>query len=241
MNTQNCAQNRTSRQGFPPFFPWLSPHAFPAFFRPGREPARWRGRDLRVVLLAALLLAPALRAEEGPSPEQTADWSARLERAAALQAQGKAQEDAADRAFERDDAACYRKFLVNACRKAVQSTYVEASNAARRILNEGKALERDVKREQLLDKDTRRIEDAPRRAAELEARREETATARAEAVRQEETRRTEKDRRSEEGLRRKAEEAERHQRRVADHEARVAQKMQDAERRAAQKASERQP
>lgn len=196
----------------------------------------------RSLSVAACLIAlsafgfAARAAETGPSPEQEADWEARLEKSAALQADGKARQAEADRIYNEADTACFKKFLVNACRADARKTYVAASRIGKNLENEGKAIERQVKKEQLSDKDARRAAEAPQRAADLELRRDETTTARDEAAAKEAATRADKEKKAAEGVRRKAAEAEKLQKKQAEHEARVAEKMQKAQRKADQAA-----
>jgi colicin import membrane protein len=178
----------------------------------------------------------AQAAETGPSSEQAADWEARLEKAAALQAEGKTHQAEAERIYNEADTACFKKFLVNSCRADARKIYVAASRVGKNLENEGKAIERQVKKEQLSDKDARRAAEAPQRAADLELRRDETMAARDEAAAKEAATRTDKEKKAAEGVRRKAAEAEKLRKKQAEHDARVAEKMQKAQRKADQAA-----
>ena len=167
-------------------------------------------------------------AGSGPTAAQQADWEQRLARAAELQQQGAEGRAAAEKQLEEQTTACYKKFLVNCCRDNAHSDYVEANKAARRIQNEGKAIERQVKKEQLSARDLQAAAEMPEREAELQAREAETTAARQAAVAEEEATRAAKARKAEEGAQRKAEEAERLRKKQADHDARVAQQMERA-------------
>ena len=103
----------------------------------------------RPLSVAALLIAMAVSAssawaDSAPSAEQQADWARRLEKAAALQAEGKALKEAADARHTEQAKACAEKFRVNACRDEVGLAHIRSVNEARRVENEGKALEREV-------------------------------------------------------------------------------------------------
>jgi hypothetical protein len=113
----------------------------------------------------------------GADAARQADWTARLDKAAALIAEGKALKEAATKALEEKTPACDQKFLVNACRNEARKEYLKASHEAQRLESEGKAIEREVKK-QVADSKQRKAEEAPQQAAELEAREADTAAAR---------------------------------------------------------------
>lgn len=185
-------------------------------------------RSLSVVALLIALGIPAgsAWAERAPDPEQQADWQRRLDKAEALQSQAKVAQEAADKAYGEKEKLCYKKFLVNACRDEAAAENTRLTREARRIENEGKALERQVRKEQLSDKDARYIADADVRAADLQARQTATAAVQAAAAASAETERANKEQRAAEGARRRAEAAEKHAKKVADHQAKVARQME---------------
>ena len=201
-----------------------------------RELRQMENRSLSVLaLLSGLLLMPLpVLADIGPDAQQTADWTQRLERASALQREGRRLQEVADQAFEAESKACFSRFQVTSCQQAAKKTHVAATRAARKLETEGSALERTVKKEQQADKAARREADAPRRQAELKAREAETAEARAAASQIAEARQADKARQAEEGARRKAADAERLRKKREEHEVKVARRMAEAERRAAE-------
>ncbi len=186
------------------------------------------------LLIAALLAWPLAASASEPSPGQQAAWDARLEQAAKLQAEGKEMQDSIDKAFDEQSNACYKKFQVNACLKDAKLQHAKAKHQAQRLINEGKAIERSVKKEQLADKDARQAAEAPQREAELKAREREVSAEQAEKAAQIEQTRADKERKAAEGARRKAEQAERQRKKVEEHEAQRAAKKAQAERRAAE-------
>lgn len=193
-----------------------------------------RPLSLAARLIALLVVSfSALAADSGPSPEQLADWQQRLERGAALQAEAKERKAEADTILETKNAACGKKFLVNSCREDAKREHVVASREASRLENQGKALQREVKKEQLSDKDKRRAEAAPEHEAEMALRKSEVAAERQTAEEQAAADKAAKDKRAAEGAARKAAEAEKHRRKVEEHDARVAAKKQQAEQRSA--------
>jgi|GEM_PF-2101738 len=178
------------------------------------------------VLCIGLFSGLASVAQASPTAEQNADWEQRLTRAAELRRVGAERQAVADKLYEAQEPACYKKFLVNRCRDNANRELTESSREAKRLENEGKAIERQVKKEQFSARDIEAAARAPERAAKLQALEVETATARTEAELEEATTRADKVRKAEEGARRKAEEAERLRKKQADHDARVAEKME---------------
>lgn len=186
----------------------------------------------RLIVLLVVSFS-ALAADSGPSPEQEADWQQRLDRGAALQAEAKERKAEADTILETKNAECRKKFLVNSCLEDAKREHVVATREASRLENQGKAMQREVKKEQLSDKDKRRAEAAPERDAEMALRKSEVAAERQTAEEQAAANKAAKEKKAAEGASRKAAEAEKHRRKVEEHEARVAAKKQEAEQRAA--------
>lgn len=194
-------------------------------------------RPLSVAALVIALLAVTFSAgAAGNEPDAglVADWEMRLEKAAGLQREGQLRKAAANQVLENKKAACFKAFRVYACQEEAQAEYVLEANEARRMDNEGKAMERQVKKEQASDKSLRRAAEAPAREIELETRASETAAERKAAEEAEVATRASKAIQSEEGQKRRAAEAERQQKKRADHEARQARQMEKAARRAAE-------
>lgn len=193
-----------------------------------------RPLSLAALLIALLLVGSSvLAAESGPSPEQMADWQQRLDQAAALQAEARQRQAEADGLLETKSVECRKKFLVNSCLESASREHVVASREARRLENQGKAMQREVKKEQLNDKDKRRAEEAPAHQAEMALRKSEVAAERQAADEQAAANKAAKEKKAAEGASRKAAEAEKHRRKVEEHEARVAAKKREAEQRAA--------
>jgi colicin import membrane protein len=186
-----------------------------------------------LALCSGLLLGLPGVAQAAPSAEQDADWKERLARAEELRSEAGRRKDAAEVLYREQEAACYRKFLVNRCRDNAYQEFLTASREAKRLENESKAIERQVKKEQYSQRDLEAAASAPERAAKLEALEVETAAARSEAEINEARTRADKERQAEEGARRKAEEAERLRKKQAEHDARVAEKMEKANAKAA--------
>lgn len=199
-------------------------------------------RSLSVVAGLIVLLAlpfAALAAEDEVSADQQAAWQMRLDKAATLQAESKARQDEADELLVKRNAECATKFLINDCRNAAAREHLKTTREARRMDIDGRAIEREVKREQLSDRNRVQAEEAPHRAADLELRQAESMNARQAAEDKMAATRAAKAAKAAEGEKRKIAEAEKQRKKQADHDARVAQKKREAEQRAAQAAEKK--
>lgn len=190
-------------------------------------------------LIALLALPVAVLAAEGETAAQQAGWQERLDKAAAMQAASQKQQAEADRLLAERNAVCAGKFLINDCRNAASREHVKTTREARRLDNDGKALEREVKKEQLAERKKQEAADAPKREAELQERQAEAAAARQIAAEKIAVSRAGKEKKAAEGEQRRAAAAEKQRRKQAEHDARVARKMREAEQRAAQAAAKK--
>lgn len=189
-------------------------------------------RPLSLAACLILLALPAFTAqadEELGSAAQRADWAQRLDKAKALAGEGKLRREAAAKIRKDKDAECPKRFQVNACLKENQNEYMIVERQADHLENDGLAIERGVRKEQLQEKDARHQAETVRREAELPGREAETAAARQEAEAREADIRSAKARKAELGEQRKLAEAEKLRRRQAAHAARVAEKMKKAQ------------
>lgn len=182
-------------------------------------------------LIAALLLPLAALADTGGDAAREADWDARMVRASALLAESRSKMDAARELMEERNAACASKFLVNACRDEARKDYLRTTHESRRLESEGKAVEREVKKEQVAARDRQKAEDAPQHAAELKAREGDTEAARQAAAARIEATQAGKARKAAEGEQRKAADAERLRQKREAHERKVAEKVRETEQR----------
>ncbi len=191
-------------------------------------------RPLR--LAAGLILAvwlPLAPASE-PTPGQGADWEARLEAAKTAQQKGKAMRAEAKARYEADKKTCFNKFRVTDCQEDARRVYVNATNEARRVENQGLAAERQVRRERLADKDARSAAEAAERDAGLRQREAATAAERGDREARRQKKLAEKEKKAAEGERRHAREARRQHEKQARHEREVAEKMDKARQREAE-------
>lgn len=199
-----------------------------------------RSLSLAAGLIALLAMPLAAQAEEpavvGDLPSS---WQERLDKAAALHDEGKALKEAAIQRKTQKYEECDKKFLVNACRSEADREYLKTTHEARRLEAESRSLERQVKTEQLADREIRRIEESPQREAEMRGREADTAASRQAAEQRIEAERADKAKKAAEGEKRKAEQAEKHRQKQEAHAAKVAAKKAEAERRAAEEAAKK--
>ena len=185
--------------------------------------------EYRSAALAALLTlaGSTLCAAEGADVQRDS-WDTRLERAAALQTEGKARRDAADRLYAEEDKACYSKILVNRCRDEARKRHVSEHREGKRLESEGKAIELQVKKEQREAGERQAEREAPIQAAEREARAAERAADQARQDADRAAQAEEKARKAEEGARRRAEQDAKIREKQAAHAARQAEARQKA-------------
>lgn len=195
----------------------------------------------RSLLLAAGLILALSRAPLGlaaddptpagePSAAQKAAWEERLREAKSLQRDAKAKKDESERRYEAEQKACFSRFRVYDCQDAARQRHLAVAAEARKIENYGLALERQVKKEQLADKDARRAAEAPQREADLRERETEVAADRAETAAIQEKKMADKAVKAEEGARRRADDEARRQKKQERHEREMAEKMEKAKR-----------
>ena len=194
--------------------------------------------SLNTWLITCLLVAGPLAAAESPAPaELQADWDKRMIQASELQREGSQRQAEAEKLYEQSQRDCQKKFLVNSCLGEARKVYTKSHNEARLLENEGKAIERQIKKEQLSDSDLRRAAQAPQREADLQVRETETSALRKVSADEQAAQEAEKARKAAEGSKRKAADAERLAKKQAEHEAKVTAKKEKAARRAAEEAA----
>lgn len=189
-------------------------------------------------LILALSWSPAGFADDAPDPAtgQDAAWESRLREAKAVQKEAKAKKAESQKRYLAEKQACFAKFRVNDCQEEARQRHLAVANEANRNENRGLALERQIKKEKLADKDARRIAEAPEREADLKEREAETATERAEMATKQEKKLADKAKKAEEGARHHAEDEVRQQKKQERHEKQLAEKLQKAKSREAEPA-----
>lgn len=194
--------------------------------------------SLNIWLITCLLVAGPLAAAESQAPaELQTDWDKRMIQASELQREGSQRQAEAEKLYEQSQRDCQKKFLVNSCLGDARKVYTKSHNEARLLENEGKAIERQIKKEQLSDSDLRRAAQAPQREADLQVRETETSALRKVSADEQAAQEAEKARKAAEGSKRKAADAERLAKKQAEHEAKVTAKKEKAARRAAEEAA----
>lgn len=193
-------------------------------------------RTLALALASLVLgwpLPVVAKTSSQADPALKADWDRRLEEAKAQQNQGKAQKTVAKQLFEKEKVACFEKFRVTDCQEEARRRYLIMTNEARRLENEGLAKERQVKKEQLADKDKRYLEEAPERAADRVKREAATAENRKKADEKIARKLADRQKKASEGAGRHARDAERLEKKRLRHEKKVAEQMEKAKAREA--------
>jgi colicin import membrane protein len=187
----------------------------------------YRSPSVVAGLIFALMVWPAMA--------EQSDWEARLTRAGSLQTAAGQRQQVADAELAEQSAACQQKFMVNACIDKARKAHLAVTKEVRKMEIEANALEREVKREQVRERDARLAAEAEQRKAELPARQEQLAAERAADEQRRQQRLQDKADKAEAGARRKAEQADAHQRKVAAHEAKIAKRKAKEEARATKK------
>lgn len=195
-------------------------------------------------LLACLILAVgcalppvvawASAEDAKPTPEQRADWDRRLEEARRMQEEGDARKSEALQAFEARKKECFKKFRVTGCQEEARQQYLQAAREARRVESDGRERERRVRKEELADKDARRLAREPGREAQLRAREAEVRAEREHSEGSRAEKLAEKEELARAGAERRAAAEERQRRKQEAHEKKVAERMAKARRREAE-------
>ncbi len=120
-------------------------------------------RSLLIHSLSAvsLLASPALWAQ-APAP----DVPQTLEQAAAQRARASQMVDEADKRYADEQAACYKKFLVNDCLVGARKRHTDAVIESRNLDAPAREFEREAKRADVEAKEAKRAADLPVRDAD---------------------------------------------------------------------------
>ncbi len=189
-----------------------------------------RSLSVAALLIAAAGLCGSAQAAGQPDAAQIADWERRNAKAAELKDEARRMQEEAKRLYDLKSKACFEKFQVTACRNEAHRQYSADINEVRRIENQGKALEREIRKEQLADRDARHLAEADQREADLRKREAETLADRRGQEEHEAALRAGKEKDAVEGAKRHAADAERIQKKQAEHAAKVARKKEAAAR-----------
>lgn len=190
-----------------------------------------RSLSVASLLIALAGLCGSLQAASEPDAALVADWTRRNTNAAEMKNEARQLKDSADRVLAEKNAACQEKFQVNACLAEAHREHSAQVTEARRLDNQARAQEREVRKEQLADRDARTLAESAQRESDLQMRQVETASARAEAQQKEDELRAGKERAAVQGARRHAADAAKLEKKQAAHAAKVARKKEEAARR----------
>ncbi len=111
--------------------------------------------------LFALAFSGAVGAQT-PAPVQPEN----AEQAAAQRELSKQLKIDAEKAYESEQAACYKKFLVNSCLLDAKKRYTQAVIDARNVDAPAREFQRELKRQEIEAKEAQREADRPRRESE---------------------------------------------------------------------------
>ena len=105
-----------------------------------------RPLSVAALLIAASACGGLVQAADEPDPAQLADWERRNRKAGDLIEEARQMHQEAKRLYAEKSLACHQKFQVNACLSEAHREQSKQIAEARRVENQGKALERDVDR-----------------------------------------------------------------------------------------------
>ncbi|MCP5267427.1 MAG: hypothetical protein H6943_00165 [Zoogloeaceae bacterium] len=189
-----------------------------------------------ITLFPALSLISSLAlAQISAQPLSDAEKHEKLTRAETLKSQAAKMESAADDKLEAENAACYKKFLVNSCLEQAKETHRKAIREAKRLELEGGEIERDVKRREVAIKDAERETKARERATEQQRHGEQYRAEEQSKADERAAKAAKKEQKAAENRRKHAEEQARHQ---AKMEKRARKDAELAEKRRAREARE---
>jgi len=153
---------------------------------------------VRTLLVGALLLSPCLWAQ-APAVAPAEEKPQTLEQAAQQRARAGQMRKDADNRYTADAAACYKKFLVNACLDDAKKAHTKTILEARRVDTPARDFQREAKRADAVAKDAQRAADAPRHAAEQQQQAEDYRAEEAAKAAEREKKKEAKDRQAEKG------------------------------------------
>ena len=116
--------------------------------------------------IVCLALSISLPSAAQPAAGSTVSAPQTLEQANAQRLQAKQMQDSAEKNLVAEQAACYKKFLVNSCLEDAKKRHTQALIDARNIDIPARDFQREAKRAEVTAKDAERAANAPVRAAE---------------------------------------------------------------------------
>lgn len=149
---------------------------------------------MRLWLLWSICWA-SLAAAQVAAPLADEEKQLLQERARALHDKAGVMRQEAEESLAADNKACWEKVLVNQCRDEAKNAKIEKLEAARRLDQEARAIERKLRSSNFAEREARMAEETPRRAAEAAAQAEKNRQAQQEAMERVERKRLEAEQR----------------------------------------------
>ena len=144
---------------------------------------------MRTLLLLSIFCVGVACAQDAPAP---ADDKEQLHaRAKSLHEQADAQRSETEAAFAAETKACWEKFLVTHCQEEAKQTKQEKLSAVRKIEQEAREIDRDLRKREFAEREAKRIAEAPQRAADAAAQAGKNRQAQQEALERVEKKRLE--------------------------------------------------
>jgi hypothetical protein len=148
---------------------------------------------MRTLLLLSIFCTGLACAQGAPS---SADDKEQLRaRAKSLHEQADAQRSEAETTFAAETRACWEKFLVTRCQDEAKTTKQDKLAVARRIEQEAREIDRDLRKREFAEREAKRAAEAPQRAADAAAQAEKNRQAQQEALERVERKRIEAEQR----------------------------------------------
>jgi colicin import membrane protein len=122
-----------------------------------------------LILLFLSAFTALAQQTDTPAPE---DRATRLDRAQRLHEQATAIRDEAERQHAAAQPGCWKKFLVSSCIEDTDNARRAENIKARELDKQARDIEREVKREDIAERETKRVADAPAKAAAAAAKAE---------------------------------------------------------------------
>lgn len=121
-------------------------------------------KRLAAFSIVALLCLPAARADEAATTASADDPIALKALAARLKDEAREIRAAAEAAHARAQTECWKKFLVTRCHEQAGQTFRDEKLKADKLANRARAIERELKRREIAEKDARRAEKEAKQA-----------------------------------------------------------------------------
>ena len=162
-----------------------------------------RPRIQLILPIVLLLASPLLWAQQAGDP---APMPQTLEQAEAQRQQAEAMRKDAERRYAAEEAACYKKVLVNPCIDAAKERHTKTIVEARRLEAPAREFQRESRRGDVEAEKGRRAAEVPAREAERQERAERYRAGEAAKAADREEKRLDKERKAEENRKKLAEE-----------------------------------